>query len=84
MLRYPTAGKDIYVFERVLGDNRVVVAVNLGKDTEEVVFTDDAPAVEGLVDIFASGAKAVLPVSLKAGEYKVFAPACCGKHTCGK
>lgn len=85
MLRYPTVGKDVYVFERVLGDNRVVVAVNLGKDTEKVEFTQGAPSVDGLVDIFADGAAAVIPASLKAGEYKVFAPVQrCARHNCHK
>ncbi len=81
MLRYPTASKNLYVFERVLGDNRVVVAVNLGNGEEQLVFRGEAPSVAGLADIFAPGDDAALPASLKAGEYRVYAPArpCCAK-----
>ncbi len=83
MLRYPTASKNLYVFERVLGDNRVVVAVNLGNGEEQLVFRGEAPSVAGLADIFAPGDDAALPASLKAGEYRVYAPArpCCAKKT---
>jgi glycosidase len=72
MNRYPTKSDDIYVFERVLGNSRVVVAVNLGKTEANVEFVDAKPNVEGLADVFAGG-DAEMPTQLFAGAYVVFA-----------
>lgn len=71
MLRYATVSPDIYVFERVAGDSRVVVAVNLGKDTETVEFIGDAPEMTGLTDVFNPSATAAIPATLPAGGYIV-------------
>lgn len=71
MLRYMTTSNNLYIFERVLGDARVVVAVNLGSKEEAVKFAGAAPGVAGLTNIFTPSAKAVIPAKMRPGEYVV-------------
>ena len=68
---YPAESPDLLVFSREKDGSEVVVFVNLGKDATDVVFTGDAPAVDGLTNYF-NDTKATLPESLSSGEYLVF------------
>lgn len=82
MLRYPTTSNTLYIFERILGDARVVVAVNLGAKKEAVKFVGAAPEVAGLTNLFAPSVKAAIPSKMRPGEYVVFTtpltkPGCC-------
>lgn len=81
MTRYPTKSDDLYVFERSLGDSRVVVAVNLGNKEEAVEYTSVAPDTAGLTDIFNRTATAAIPATLAPGAYVVLAtpPAKCAR-----
>ncbi|MGM9821955.1 MAG: alpha-amylase family glycosyl hydrolase [Muribaculaceae bacterium] len=82
MFSYPTESRNLYVFERILGKSRVVVAVNLGNSEEKIVFTDGAPRLDGMINFFGapgldgSHAPAVMPGSLLPGQYAVFATPC--------
>lgn len=73
MLRYPTQSPDLYVFERRLADDRVLVALNLGKTEQPLDFTGATPVTDGLTDIF-TGATA-LPETLTPGAFAVLASA---------
>ena len=69
--RYRPTRPDLYIFERTLGDSRVVVAVNLGSKPQKVKYTGDAPDLRGLTDIF-SHEDASIPAELVPGAYRVF------------
>ncbi len=82
MMRFPTTSPDLYVFERSLGDSRVVVAVNLGSKEEAVKFTGAAPDTAGLTNIFSPSEPAAIPATMLPGAYVVLstpavAPRCC-------
>lgn len=82
MMRFPTTSPDLYVFERSLGDSRVVVAVNLGSKEEAVKFTGAAPDTAGLTNIFSPSEPAAIPPTLLPGAYVVLStpavtPRCC-------
>lgn len=71
MLRYATSSPDLYAFSRSKDDSKVTVIVNLGSKDEEIAFTSAAPQFgENTIDFF-TGEKAVLPSTLKPGEYCV-------------
>ena len=71
MLRYETSSPDLYTFSRSKDDSKVTVIVNLGSKDEEITFTSAAPQLgENTIDFF-TGEKAVLPSTLKPGEYCV-------------
>ena len=71
ILRYATSSPDLYAFSRSKDDSKVTVIVNLGSKDEEITFTSAAPQLgENTIDFF-SGEKAVLPSTLKPGEYCV-------------
>lgn len=72
MLRYATKSPDLYVFERQLGNDRVVVALNLGKADAPVSFTGAKPDTASLTDIFTGKAGAI-PATLTPGQYVVLA-----------
>ena len=85
MMRYPTVSPDLYIFERSLGDSRVVVAVNLGSKEEAVEYTGAAPDMAGLTDVFAPANAATIPATLAPGAYVVLAtPASQPQSCCGK
>lgn len=71
MLRYATASPDLYVFERRVGDDRVLTAVNLGKEELPLTFTGAVPDTAGLFNIFTGESK--LPATLIPGGYAVLA-----------
>lgn len=71
IVRYPTVSDNLYVFSRENEGRPVVVFVNLGAGTENVEFSGNAPAAEGMKDYF-SGENASVPAQLKAGEYIVW------------
>ncbi len=71
MTRFPTVSPDLYVFERSLGDSRVLVAVNLGSKEEAVKFTGAAPSTTGMTNVFAPAATADIPATLLPGAYVV-------------
>ncbi|WP_298769571.1 phosphoribosylformylglycinamidine synthase [uncultured Fibrobacter sp.] len=72
MVRYPTTDNNIYVFSRTVGDDTVLVMVNLGAKAQKVKYTGEAPSIEGMTNIFDAKAKK-LPSKLKPGEYQVWA-----------
>lgn len=71
MVRYPTTSNDLYVFSRTVGDDSVLVLVNLGSKDQKVKFTGETPSIEGMTNIFDAKAKK-LPSKLKPGEYQVW------------
>jgi len=71
MERFMTESGDIYAFERKVDGSRVFTIVNLGAAESPVQWTGDAPAVDGMTDLF-SGAAAELPATLAPGDYRVF------------
>lgn len=71
VVRYYTESPDIYVFSRERDGSKVTVLTNLGAKEQPVKFKDKAPDfTEEAVDYF-TGETALLPESLKPGEYKV-------------
>ena len=72
MMRYPTTSNDLYVFSRTVGDDSVLVLVNLGAKAQKVKFAGETPSIEGMTNIFDAKAKK-LPSKLKPGEYQVWA-----------
>lgn len=84
MTRFPTKSDDLYIFERSLGDSRVVVAVNLGSKEETVEYTGAAPDVAGLTNLFSPETAAAIPSTLLPGAYVVLSstpaksPRCAG------
>jgi len=71
MVRYETVSPNLYVFERALGDSRVVVFLNLSKDATLLEYKGKTPEGGGVTDYF-TGSKLAFPSELKAWEYKVF------------
>ena len=71
MMRDPTTSNDLYVFSRTVGDDSVLVLVNLGAKAQKVKFTGEVPSIEGMTNIFDAKAKK-LPSKLKPGEYHVW------------
>lgn len=69
--RYVTKSPDVYVFERQRGDDRVLVAVNLGATAQKVQYAGKKPAVKGLHNIF--GGDDLIPKTLEPGQYVVLA-----------
>ncbi len=67
----PTDNEKVIAFERVNGDDRVIVAVNLSADATDLTFTGEAPSTADMIDIF-SGAPASLPSTLSPWQYVVF------------
>ena len=72
MVRYPTTDNNIYVFSRTVGDDAVLVMVNLGAKAQKVKYTGETPSIEGMTNIFDAKAKK-LPSKLNPGEYQVWA-----------
>ncbi len=72
MVRCPTTSNDLYVFSRTVGDDSVLVMVNLGAKAQKVKFTGEAPSIEGMTNIFDTKANK-LPKKLNPGEYQVWA-----------
>jgi len=71
VVRYYTESPDIYVFSRERDGSKVTVLTNLGAKEQPVKFKDKAPDfTKEAVDYF-TGETALLPESLKPGEYKV-------------
>lgn len=62
---------DILTYERINGENRVTVIVNLSGEEADVKYNKE-PEVKGLTDIF-TGNEAELPTKLKGWEYRVYA-----------
>jgi len=71
IVRYETISPDAYVFERAVGDSRVVVFLNLSKNDISLEYKESAPAGDDLTDYF-TGKSTTFPSGLKAWEYKVF------------
>lgn len=74
---YPTASPDVLVFSRTKGSSSTLVAVNLGKEPQELTFTGATPAgpwrseyVAGLGDY--EGAALTLPAKINAGGFIIF------------
>lgn len=72
MVRYPTTSNNLYIFSRTVGENTVLVMVNLGTEKQKVKFIGEIPSIEGLMNIFNSKIDK-LPKQLKPGEFLVFA-----------
>lgn len=71
MLRYPATSPDLYIFERQMGDSRVLVMVNLGSKTRKIKYTGSTPSPQWMVNWFTRE-DGKLPKSLKPGEYRVY------------
>ena len=71
MVRYPASSPDLYIFERQMGDSRVLVMVNLGSKTRKIKYTGFAPSPQWMVNWFTRE-DGKLPKSLKPGEYRVY------------
>ncbi len=73
MLRFPTTNDDIYVFSRTVGDDTVLVMVNLGAgpSVDAVEYTDAIPSVEGMINYFTDKEE-TLPTSLQNGEWRIY------------
>ncbi len=70
----PTENEKIVAFERVNGEDRVVVVANLSSESSDLLFKNDAPVVENLTDYFASK-PAYFPSSLSPWQFLVFTTA---------
>jgi len=68
----PSSDKDILAFERSLDGNRIVVITNLSNG-ELPLSLKEIPDLSGMIDYF-TGRPAMIPKTLKAWEYLVFAP----------
>lgn len=68
----PGHDPDVLTFTRQIGDNKVVVLVNLSNTTSRVGYFRREPYVVELTDIF-TGQPAEIPKILRPWEYKVFA-----------
>lgn len=71
--RFPTTNDDIYVFQRTVGDDTVLVMVNLGAGptVDAVEYTDAHPSSEGMINYFTDKAE-TLPTSLQNGEWRIY------------
>ncbi|MDE7402652.1 MAG: alpha-amylase [Muribaculaceae bacterium] len=72
MIRYATASPDIYIFERVLPENKVLTVLNLSNQELELRYdSDNVPDLTGMKNWF-DNSDATLPTHLKPWEYFVF------------
>lgn len=73
MQRFLTTNDDIYVFQRTVGDDTVLVMVNLGAgpSVDAVEYTDAHPSAEGMINYFTDKAES-LPSSLQNGEWRIY------------
>lgn len=73
MQRFPTTDDNIYVFQRTVDDDTVLVMVNLGEGPAVVPvdYTQEHPSVEGMINYFTSKEEA-LPTSLQNGEWRIY------------
>ncbi|MDE6321348.1 MAG: alpha-amylase [Muribaculaceae bacterium] len=73
MQRFPTTDDNIYVFQRTVDDDNVLVMVNLGEGPAVVPvdYTQEQPSVEGMINYF-TGKEEALPSSLQNGEWRIY------------
>lgn len=71
MVRYETISPDAYIFERAVGNSRVVVFLNLSANDIKLEYKGNTPEGGNLTDYFA-GSHLAFPTELKAWDYKVF------------
>lgn len=71
MVNHPTTSNDLFVFSREKDGSKVVVLTNLGKEGQEVKFSDKAPKVDGMINYFTEET-AQIPATLEPGQYLVF------------
>ncbi|MCH5233146.1 MAG: alpha-amylase [Muribaculaceae bacterium] len=72
IISYATSSPDLYIFSREKDNSRVVTLVNLGNGELPVEFTtDNTPEVGEMINFF-TGEEAVIPSTLKQGEYLIF------------
>lgn len=70
----PTDNEKVLAFERLNGDDRLVVVVNLSADAATLNFAGQAPATGDLYDVF-TGATGALPSTLNPWQYVVLSTA---------
>lgn len=72
MVRYFTESPDLYVFSREKDGSKVTVFTNLGASEQPVKFRNKTPDfTDEAVDYF-TGETALIPASLKPGEFRVY------------
>ena len=72
LVSYATTSPDLYIFTREKENSKVTVLTNLGKEEIKVEFTsENVPVLDNMVDLFTNE-KAVMPESIKPGEFKVW------------
>lgn len=72
MHRYRTTSPDLYIFSRSAEGSNVLVMVNIGSKSADVVYPGEAPAAGIYKFDYFKGAEAKHPTTLAPGEYYIF------------